>query len=46
MLETIVVVTLITLLIATAVITLALCKAAGKADESLEHPERINLKGE
>lgn len=27
-------------------ITLALCKSAKKADEVLEHPERIDLKGE
>lgn len=40
---------LIFVIITTAImvpITLALCKAAKKADEALEHPERINLKGD
>lgn len=27
-------------------ITLALCRVAGKSDESLEHPDRIALKGD
>jgi hypothetical protein len=44
--ETIVVVTLITLAISAPVITLALCKAVGESNKSLEHPGRITLKGD
>ncbi|KZL88692.1 hypothetical protein [Clostridium magnum] len=31
--------------IATVIITFSLCKAAGKSDRGLDHPERINLRG-
>jgi hypothetical protein len=31
--------------IVTPVVTLVLCKAAGEADKTLEHPGRITLKG-
>lgn len=40
---------LIFVTITTAIIVpiiLALCKAAKDADEALEHPERINIKGD
>ncbi|MCH5138921.1 hypothetical protein JMF89_17285 [Clostridiaceae bacterium UIB06] len=46
MLGTIVVVTLIALVMSAPVITLALCKAAGESDKSLENPGRITLKGD
>ena len=46
MLGTVIAVTLIALVTVTPVIALALCKAAGKADKGLEHPDRITLKGD
>lgn len=46
MLQTVIVVTLIALVTVTPVITLALCKAAGKADRELEHLDRVTLKGD
>lgn len=49
MLETIIIVTLITLIVVAPVIVLAISRVTKEykdEDENLEHPERIRLKGE
>lgn len=46
MLAIIVIFTIITIGIMVPIMTLALCRAAKEVDEVLEHPERINIKGE
>lgn len=46
MLAIILILTIITIGIMVPIMTLALCMAAKEADEALEHPERINIKGD
>lgn len=46
MLAMILILTIITTTIMVTIMTLALCRTAKEADEALEHPERISMKGE
>lgn len=46
MLAMIFILTIITIAVIVPIMTSALCNAAKEADEALEHPERIKLKGE
>jgi len=46
MLGMILILTIITTAVMVPAMKWALCKAAKEADDALEHPERINMKGE